>query len=48
MSPQAYVVIGAALLLGGVALPLVTGVPIFVGLIVAGIGLVIAVRAVID
>ena len=48
MSPQAYVVIGAALLLGGVALPLMTGVPIFVGLIAAGIGLVIAVRAVID
>jgi hypothetical protein len=46
MSPQAYVAMGAAFLLGGIVLPVVTGVPIFVGLIGAGIGLAVAVRAV--
>ena len=47
MGPQSCVAAGAVLILGGAALPFATSVPIWVGLIVGLIGLVLAVRAVI-
>jgi hypothetical protein len=47
MNPQMYVAAGAVLILGGTALPFATSVPIWVGLTLGLIGLVLAVRAVI-